>query len=124
MWNWSRHQSERASAASFTQWRVREPRPTVTDLEPFGPGPGEQGPEPGAGERDFGRVEAAVAGATAAVGIAGAGAALAQAGNDLAQAGNDVGGGGEGTYDSDPEGTMAGLFEALAGMLEALQAAP
>lgn len=31
MWGWSKHQTERATAASWTSWRTREPRPTVTD---------------------------------------------------------------------------------------------
>lgn len=33
MWSWSRHQSDRATAASFTNWRVRDPEPTVFDPE-------------------------------------------------------------------------------------------
>ncbi|MVU78726.1 hypothetical protein GPX89_15920 [Nocardia sp. ET3-3] len=33
MWSWSNHQSDRATAASFTNWRIREPEPTVTDPE-------------------------------------------------------------------------------------------
>ncbi|MFE3105796.1 hypothetical protein [Nocardia tengchongensis] len=33
MWNWSKHQADRAVAASFTAWRHRDPEPTVTDPE-------------------------------------------------------------------------------------------
>lgn len=33
MWEWSRHQADRAAAGSFTAWRIRDPEPTVTDPE-------------------------------------------------------------------------------------------
>ncbi|WP_458685949.1 hypothetical protein [Nocardia tengchongensis] len=33
MWNWSKHQADRAVAASFTAGRYRDPEPTVTDPE-------------------------------------------------------------------------------------------
>ncbi|MTE11756.1 hypothetical protein [Nocardia aurantiaca] len=33
MWSWSRHHADRAAAASFTAWRIRDPEPTVIDPE-------------------------------------------------------------------------------------------
>ncbi|GAB2566787.1 hypothetical protein [Nocardia heshunensis] len=55
MFSWSRHVSDRATAASFTNWRFRDPEPTVTDPDFHETGDDESGVDGGRTPRDGGR---------------------------------------------------------------------
>lgn len=56
MWGWSKHHAERATVASWTSWRTRTPKPTVTDPQPWAE---TTQPETHATAPEAGRTEAA-----------------------------------------------------------------